>query len=213
MSVGSAHERSGLTGSEHPRVEREVDGARADVEWQASYDAAVARGETPPRPPTAPTRAARPAWFLPTVTGVAGFLLGVILVGATIATPNIVSAAQHDAKVSAAKAKDAKEQKALKATFSDALAKCSLSDGPDSQIGDGGYTLTINNEGNNDATGVSYDDLACLIAALNTPAAVRSHIDQTTSLDGRQTETWGKVTMSWTYHPDRGLDAVYQLKH
>ena len=59
--------------------------------------------------------------------------------------------------------------------------------------------------------GLNSEELYCVIEALNTPESAVSHFGQTTSLNGRQTESWGGITMSWSYHPDRGLDAVYTI--
>jgi hypothetical protein len=47
--------------------------------------------------------------------------------------------------------------------------------------------------------------------ALKVPQAVRSHMEQTRALDGRQTDTWPGFTASWTYHPEQGLDVVVQV--
>lgn len=152
-----------------------------------------------------PAKATQPRWIAPLVTGVVGLVLGAaIAVG--------VMGAVNGAAASAAAAKQQQADAARKSILPKALGACSLSDDDDSQIGDGGYTLTVNNKGNDDFTGISTVDLACLQKALHTPSSVVSHLDQTTSMDGRQTETWGVLTESWSYHPDRGLDAVFTVK-
>lgn len=148
----------------------------------------------------------RPVWLIPTITAVGGFVLGMLVFGGGLAVSSGIVAASHDAAVQ-------KAAHALVSTFPKALKACHLANNADSQIADGGYTLTINNQGTDDASGISFENLACLETRLKTPASVVSHLEQTTSLDGRQTESWGKLTMSWTYHPSRGLDAVYTLKH
>ena len=33
----------------------------------------------------------------------------------------------------------------------------------------------------------------------------------TTALQGRQTETVNGLIISWTYHPDNGLEVIYRL--
>ena len=35
----------------------------------------------------------------------------------------------------------------------------------------------------------------------------------TTSIDGRQTESWDGITIEWSYHPDRGSDMVITLEN
>lgn len=56
---------------------------------------------------------------------------------------------------------------------------------------------------------------AYIIAAnevLGLPDSVAMKMSQTRALDGRQTETYGDITVSWTYHPDNGLDVLYEVK-
>lgn len=48
--------------------------------------------------------------------------------------------------------------------------------------------------------------------ALGLPDSVAMKMSQTRALDGRQTETYGDITVSWTYHPDHGLDMLYEVK-
>jgi hypothetical protein len=36
-------------------------------------------------------------------------------------------------------------------------------------------------------------------------------MNQTTSLDGRQTETWDDITVSFSYHTDRGMGSVLTI--
>jgi hypothetical protein len=161
--------------------------------------------DAPEGTPIPPVALSRRRWFLPVLCGVTGFLLGIAVVGGSIGISSAVTAAHHKAAVAA----DEKKERSI---FMRALSKCDLSNDGYSQIADGGYTLTIDNQGDDDIYGISYDDLTCIEAALHTPAAVVSHIGQTTSMDGRQEESWGRITMAWSYHPDRGLDGVYTLK-
>lgn len=136
-------------------------------------------------------------WLLPTITGVAGLLAGAGLVGGVW----FLSSA----------AGEAQSQSSSEARLTAAAKKCDLTDSQDAQISDKGRTLTVNGMGEEDSHGLSIDEEACLLRELKAPNAVTSHIDQTTSLDGRQTETWGGVTFAWSYHPDRGLDGVFTL--
>ena len=131
-------------------------------------------------------------WPLPAWTGVAGIAVGAVLALAIIGIANAVGSATSN-------------------TFQPVLAACSLTDNSDSQIGDNGKSLTINSKGTDDATGLSLTEFDCVMAELKTPDSVMAHVSQTSSLDGRQTETWGDLSMSWTYHPSRGLDAVYTV--
>ena len=42
--------------------------------------------------------------------------------------------------------------------------------------------------------------------------AVFQRMIETTSLMGRQTADSSRYTVSWTYHPDRGLEVMYEKK-
>ena len=89
-----------------------------------------------------------------------------------------------------------------------AVDACNLEGASGFELADGNTTLTFDMRGDDELTGASYTDISCIFAGLAMPSSVSSHIDQTTSMDGRQTETWGDLTVSWSYHPDRGLDGV-----
>ena len=78
-------------------------------------------------------------------------------------------------------------------------------------LNDRGCSLTFDSKGEKDLTGANSSDIVCLLAALKVPSSVASHIDQTTSMDGRQTETWDRITISWSYHPSRGFDGVISV--
>lgn len=159
-----------------------------------------------------PPRKALPAWVLPVTAGLAGLILGMAAVGGAWGISIANAKAAHQAAAARAKAAAAKEADAKKSILKDALAECGLASGDDSDLADDGYTLTINGLGEEDYSGLSIDDEGCLLRNLKAPDAVISHIDQTTSMDGRQSETWRGITFSWSYHPDRGLDGVLSVE-
>ncbi|MDR6969749.1 hypothetical protein [Leifsonia shinshuensis] len=162
-------------------------------------------------PPPSPRPAPLPRWLLPLATGIAGLLLGIGVMGGAWAVSSATAGAAHAAAQQKAKAAAAKKAEAQKSVLKDALSECGLMANDDAELADSGYTLTVNGEGDEDYSGLSIEDEACLLRTLNAPSAVVSHIDQTTSLDGRQSETWSNVSFSWTYHPDRGLDGVFTV--
>jgi len=144
-------------------------------------------------------------WLLPTITGVGGFVLGSVVLGLVLLIAGAVGESNRT--------NQAAEAEAARATILPAaLAACGLRDDSDTEIGDGGYSLTVNNKGKDDVDGIDYTDLSCLIGALNAPTSVSSHMEQTTSMDGRQTESWDVYEASWSYHPDRGMDAVFTIE-
>ena len=46
---------------------------------------------------------------------------------------------------------------------------------------------------------------------LGLPASVEEQMRHTRALDGRQTITHGNYTVTWTYHPDDGLEVMYTV--
>jgi hypothetical protein len=129
-----------------------------------------------------------------------------------VATLGLTSA--RDVAAERAAATDAAAAEAAQqAVLGDALATCDVQDGDAGiRVGDEGRTLTIDHRGEDDVVGASSEALFCIVAALDTPSAVVSHMEQTTSMDGRQTESWQNVTVSWSYHPDRGMDSVFTVE-
>lgn len=79
-------------------------------------------------------------------------------------------------------------------------------------IGDEGFTWSIDTEGTDDATGDSLEDFLCALDELDTPDAVVNHVESTRSLDGRQTDEWDRIEAAWTYHPDNGINIVFELE-
>ncbi len=57
------------------------------------------------------------------------------------------------------------------------------------------------------------DKLHELSTALGFSEALVEKMNKTTALQGVQSETAGRFSVSWTYHPDKGLEATYEFKH
>jgi hypothetical protein len=102
-----------------------------------------------------------------------------------------------------------KEQadRAAMTTFEQAQEDCS--DSAYIEIGDEGYTLTMTSQGK-DSPGATFEEIACILDALDTPDAVVSQMDRTRALDGIQEATWEDITASWSYHPDSGINLILQ---
>ena len=58
--------------------------------------------------------------------------------------------------------------------------------------------------------GPDITDVHCLGDALGMPDSVSSRMGQTRALDGTQTADWDSFTVSWNYHPDDGLGAIFE---
>ncbi len=119
------------------------------------------------------------------------------------------AAQQAEAEDKAAQAEaDASEK--LKSILQSAVKAC----GADKQyavVSDGGMTLTVEHKGKDDFAGLAAKEMWCIVDALKAPSAVKSHMEQTTSMDGRQSASWGNIEVSWSYHPKRGMDSVYTV--
>lgn len=77
---------------------------------------------------------------------------------------------------------------------------------------DGSYLRVDTNPDNKE----DYVDIECYKAieeinkALGFPQSLYQKMGETRSLDGRQTQTSDDITVSWTYHPDNGLEILYE---
>ena len=59
---------------------------------------------------------------------------------------------------------------------------------------------------------ISESEWNCVVKILRIPLAVTEQISHTRALDGRQNATWGAYSASWTYHPDQGLNIIFNKK-
>ncbi len=85
-----------------------------------------------------------------------------------------------------------------------AAKKCHLR----AHVADGGKTIALDTEGEEDVSGDTIEDVACVLLVLKAPSYVVSEIDNTRALDGMQRDHWRNFKASWTYHPDDGLSIV-----
>lgn len=58
----------------------------------------------------------------------------------------------------------------------------------------------------------AYDAIEKINEALELPESVLNKMNQTRSLDGIQTYSNTELEVSWTYHPNKGLEVNYSLK-
>lgn len=47
---------------------------------------------------------------------------------------------------------------------------------------------------------------------LKLPESIDEKMQHTRAMDGRISETYKNITVSWTYHPDKGLEIIYEKK-
>jgi len=75
-------------------------------------------------------------------------------------------------------------------------------------VSDEGTTITINGNGEYEYSNADIYDIACVLSEVKTPSYIISNMDTTNSLMGRQTASFDGIDVSWSYHPDNGLDVV-----
>ena len=148
-------------------------------EWQNEQERTVAEQVSEAASP----RRARHRWVAITIP------LGVAAV-ALLAGPPIIHAAQE----------------AMTPRFETAAEACELV--PLLVVADKGATLTLTTAGESGVSYTDIEDVACVLAKLEVPSYVVSHIDSTRALDGQQTDEWDGISARWTYHPESGLHLV-----
>lgn len=92
-------------------------------------------------------------------------------------------------------------------TFESAMETCGVGEDPaDVRIDDGGAELRINNKGDQDNSGIPIDDVWCLLEHLEVTEEIVTRMVETSGNDGEQRAGWGAYSVTWAYHPNRGLD-------
>lgn len=89
-----------------------------------------------------------------------------------------------------------------------AVEACGLEFSSYASVGDGGDSVVLDMEGEEDIFGLGYYDVMCVLGELDLPDSAESLMLSTSALDGRQTADWDNLSASWTYHPDEGLDVI-----
>ena len=81
---------------------------------------------------------------------------------------------------------------------------------------DGSYLSIDTNPYDWDDDGLAYPEaytaIKNVVTALGLPNSLINDMGETTSLDGKQSETYGDVTVTWKYHPDKGLEVTFKVK-
>ena len=57
------------------------------------------------------------------------------------------------------------------------------------------------------------DHIETLNKALGLPNWLYEEMLKTRALDGRQKESFDNVTVTWSYHPDQGMEVIYRSNH
>jgi hypothetical protein len=62
---------------------------------------------------------------------------------------------------------------------------------------------------NNTAT---WSKIKSILVDLGFPSSVAEEMGETRALDGKQTASTDEYEVSWTYHPDSGLEVMFKVK-
>jgi hypothetical protein len=95
--------------------------------------------------------------------------------------------------------------------FMDALTLCEVIDASGITLAEDGQSLNFNGKGDEDLFGGDFSDLKCIIEGLSAPSTVIDRMLRTSSLMGVQDAEWDGISISWTYHPDNGLDTIFEI--
>lgn len=81
---------------------------------------------------------------------------------------------------------------------------------------DGSYLFIDTNPDDVDGEGIAYYQSCIAIEEINKelglPESLYEDMSQTTGNDGKQTEEFDEIIVSWKYHPDTGLEVIYKKK-
>lgn len=169
-----------------------------------SDDQNIAGGEEhlPSEAPVVPVQAVATAPATPSRTR--GLIAAVALAAATGVGGYVIGASTTDSDASAATTTIAITTTAVpQDTPIESAAK---SCGVTANVEDNGATIVFDTRGEEDYSGDSFDDVACVLVELDTPSRVTSAMDSTRALDGTLTDSWDVFQARWNYHPNSGLN-------
>lgn len=55
-----------------------------------------------------------------------------------------------------------------------------------------------------------YTAYTCMLSELGVPESTQQKIGRTRALDGTQSDSWGGLKASWSYHPDNGANVLIE---
>jgi hypothetical protein len=93
----------------------------------------------------------------------------------------------------------------------DANVNCDVVDASGFTLAEDNQSMTFDGSGNDDYFGGDFSDLICVLDELQAPSTIQSRMEGTNSLMGVQNGEWDGISISWSYHPDNGLDANLEI--
>lgn len=111
-----------------------------------------------------------------------------------------------DAEEKIAEIKTIQEENEISYKLRSAYDKCTYSR---TVISSDGLSISVDSKNKYDSDGVK--DIITIINELDLPESLIDAMESTNALMGRQKETYGDYEVSWSYHPDNGLDAIFRI--
>lgn len=80
---------------------------------------------------------------------------------------------------------------------------------PSTHLSSDGLSIVI--DSNNNTNVASLFDISTVIEKLELPDSLIDNMKQTTAMMGKLSETYGDFNVTWSYHPDNGLDVIFRV--
>lgn len=113
----------------------------------------------------------------------------------------------QDASKKLLAAEEDKKFEELKKKLADAFADCKSSD---TTISSDGQSISVDSKNEYDYDGIV--DMITIMVKFKLPDSLLNEMTSTSALMGMQTRTYENMEVSWSYHPDNGLDAIFKIK-
>lgn len=91
-----------------------------------------------------------------------------------------------------------------------AFDECGMEKRTGAEITDGGHTVLLDQKGEEDIEGLDIIEVGCFLYAVDVPSSISAQMDSTRALDGRQSAEFDGIKVSWVYHPDSGIDMIFE---
>jgi hypothetical protein len=94
----------------------------------------------------------------------------------------------------------------------DSMANCDVTDASGFTLAEDNQSLVFDGAGKESYFGGDFSDLVCVLNDLNAPSTIESRMLSTNSLMGVQNAEFDGIAVSWSYHPNNGLDANMEIQ-
>ena len=98
--------------------------------------------------------------------------------------------------------------------FENTIKYCNLGTGSYDGVtlSENGDSLYLDGDGDEDRTNLKVENILCVLTQLETPQTIITRMSNTNSTMGLLEDNFEGIKVSWTYHPDNGLDIYFKLE-